>query len=284
MKRAVLKKKSKELILHSLTKKTKENIAIIKSIENFFIQMRGYVFKMPKPGTPVVVSLSGGADSVITTAILLEEYGLEVFPFFISRGQKAEKPELKSVKYFSKYFSKHYPNLYHKPVIMSVPNPASEIKHLLKESLIEGTGYPMRNSIIIEYGAQYAFGLGSEGVHVRNIFCSFVACDGDFGAQTSMTGLRSLMQHICIDMGDMTWQVTALPLEKEMGFYLEKDDLLRWAKSGDLPVENTRSCFGSQEKHCGVCYACKHRKISFEDARLEDKTKYLDTRASKDLP
>lgn len=277
----MFKKKTEDEILKLLAEKSKENIKVLKDIEKSLIKNRGYIFKMPKPGTPVAVSLSGGADSVITTAILMKDYGLKVYPFFIKRGQRSEKYELSSVEFFSDIFKKQFPDLYNDPLIIAVPNPATEIKPLLTDDLIEGTGYPMRNSILVEYGVQYAFGMAKKGIKIRDIFCSFVSCDGDFGAQTTLTGLRSLMHHVCVDMGDMSWQISALPIEKELGFYLDKDDLLKWADCENLPVEKTRSCFEDQNAHCGICYACKHRKKSFEDAGIDDKTIYLDARSSK---
>ena len=51
-----------------------ENIALIKTIEAFFKQKRGHVFKMPPSGTAVILLVSGGLDSTIIWEILLKYY------------------------------------------------------------------------------------------------------------------------------------------------------------------------------------------------------------------
>lgn len=279
----MLNKLDQREILELISKKSKENVETLISLENDLIRMRGHVFQMPQPGTPVVASLSGGCDSVIAMGILLKEYRLEVYPFFIDRGQRSLKYEHKSAKYFTKLYQDRYPGQCKDLMEIKLQNPAQEIKHLLNKKLIEGTGYPMRNSIIMEYGVQYAFGMKSHGKHIRDLFCSFVSCDGDYGAQTTLTALRSLMHHVCVDMGDASWQITSLPIEKEIGYYLDKDDLLKWADINNIPVEKTRSCFFDKEDHCGYCYACKHRKESFEISGIKDKTKYIDKRTFGEL-
>ena len=37
----------------------------IENIEKFFLKKRGYIFKVPNPGTPVVLLVSGGIDSTV---------------------------------------------------------------------------------------------------------------------------------------------------------------------------------------------------------------------------
>lgn len=260
-----------------------ENPELLKDIESVIQKNRGYIYKLPLKGSSVVSSLSGGADSTVTVAILLEEFGLDVYPYFVKRSQRNSGEEWKSVEYFSNFFKKRYPDQYHDPLVMEVPNPASEIKHLLTHELLGNVGHPMRNSIIMGYGTQYAFALSAKGVKVRDIFCSFVSSDGDYLYHSTLTAMRSLMLHTCVDMGDFSWQITSLALERELGYYFDKDVLVKWAYEHDIPLEKTWTCYENASVHCGVCEACYDRKRSFEEANVPDKTKYRNKITSKEI-
>jgi len=67
--------------------KVNEDINLLKIFSNILKDKRGYVVKMPQKGESVVACLSGGQDSVANIGILLKEFGLNVYPFFINRGQ-----------------------------------------------------------------------------------------------------------------------------------------------------------------------------------------------------
>jgi len=275
-----LPKNNDRKIIKLISKRAKENVKVLKFIEKDLIKIRGYVFKMPAIGTPVVIGMSGGADTTATAAILLEKYGLEVFPFFINRNQRALEYELKSLEFYSDLYQRRYPKLFHRPIILNIPIPATEIKKDLTEKLRHDVGYPMRNSILNEYGIQYAFSLENHGKHVRDVFCSVVSSDGDYMYHSTLTALRSQMLHAIIDMGESSWQITSIAVEKELGFYFDKDVLVKWAYKHNIPLEHTRTCIEASKKHCGVCECCYDRKRSFEEAGVVDKTKYNDYRKS----
>jgi tRNA(Ile)-lysidine synthase TilS/MesJ len=95
--------KSEKIILEEISAHPKENPHVISILENALNDFRGYVYKMPDAGTPVVSCMSGGADTTTTTAILMEVFGLEVFPFFVNRGQRSYEQEKQSVVTFQNY-------------------------------------------------------------------------------------------------------------------------------------------------------------------------------------
>ena len=64
---------------------------------DFLIKKRGWISKWPDK---MVFIYSGGMDSTITIARILERKSVEVFPLFISRGQSNEKYE-KASAFFS---------------------------------------------------------------------------------------------------------------------------------------------------------------------------------------
>jgi len=80
--------------------KINEDMDLLNSFDSLFIAKRGFVVKMPQKGESVVACLSGGMDSVANIAMLMKEYGLRVYPFFINRGQSNYTYEKKSADYF----------------------------------------------------------------------------------------------------------------------------------------------------------------------------------------
>lgn len=64
-----------------------EDLTALQMVDDIFFKKRTEIIKMPKPGSYAVACLSGGMDSVANAAILMQEFGLKIFPFFINRGQ-----------------------------------------------------------------------------------------------------------------------------------------------------------------------------------------------------
>lgn len=275
----MLPTETNEQIMKLISDRAREKVEYLKFLEEDLKKIRGYVFNMPSKGSSVVVEMSGGADSTITTAMLMEEFGLEVYPFFVNRGQRSFVYEKESIAFFSELYKKKYAKLFHEPKELTIPNPATEIKSDLTEKLRHNIGHPMRNSILTEYGVQYAYSLENKGIHARTIFSSVVSSDANYLYHSTLTALRSQMLHIIIDMGDISWQVSALPIEKELGLYFDKPVIIKWADEHDIPVEKTRTCVELTDIQCGVCVMCYNRKRSFIDAGVVDKTEYIDKRS-----
>src|SRR3989344_6690228 len=84
--------------------KANEDVNLLKNFSGILKGKRGYVVKMPAKGESVVACLSGGQDSVANIGILLKEFGLNVYPFFINRGQSNYQYEKKSADYFNRFY------------------------------------------------------------------------------------------------------------------------------------------------------------------------------------
>ncbi len=264
-----------------LEKKRQEDPSVLKDIDGIIKRRRLNVAKIPKPGSPVVAVHSGGMDSTTNIAILLEDFKLSVYPAFINRDQSNLKYEREAVNYFDDYFSKKYPELFNKTIEIQVPTPASEYKDMLRSVKNLGDGiesrtriaYPARNPAIILTAAEYAYSLQSKKVFPKTVFISCMKEDPP--RHSTLTSMRILNLLICQIMGDYSWQVICLPIEREYNNFYGKDVYLRWADKHNLPIEKTRSCYKDQEKHCGKCYpACVNRIEAFKKAGIEDRTKY----------
>lgn len=125
---------------------------------------RGWISKWPKCA---VFIYSGGMDSTVTIARLLEEKKIEIFPLFINRGQSNFKYEKQAAEFFEKYFKEHYRNLFHDLTEIAVNIPPREIKDQLRQCSTK-FGYPLRNNVLQMVGVQYAISLSQR---LNNINC-----------------------------------------------------------------------------------------------------------------
>ncbi len=275
-------KKTKNII-ELLEKRATENTSVIKSVEQILKDQRGHVFKMPKKNTPVVMMLSGGLDSVSTISWLIETYELVIYPLFIDRGQSRVKQEERSVRFFEKYFLKNYSKNF-KPVFkISTKIPPHEIrKQIIKnsgekinKSKDQRYGIPLFSSLLASYAVQYAFFLNyKHSIKIRTIFRATLASDSIYMAHEGLTAIRTTNLNICTQTNDYSWQFTAPLIEKELGYFLDKPDLIKWSKKMNLPVHKTWSCYNDGLNHCGACDGCYKRKESFDQVKVVDKTIY----------
>jgi 7-cyano-7-deazaguanine synthase in queuosine biosynthesis len=257
-----------------LEDKPNEDIELLNILDTFLIKRRGYVVKMPSEGSAVAVCMSGGADSIVNIDILLREFKLNVYPFFVDRGQKNYVYEKQAVDYFDSLFHKNYPDLYHPVREIQVTTPGLVYKSLLTHELTKDhISYPSRNSIIFLTGAEYAYSLRTEGVNIHHLFAAHVSSDTSMHCSLTWTRLTNLT--ICHIMNDYQWQFISIPIERELGNFYDKDVLVRYAQQHDLPLELTRTCVMSSEIQCGKCPCCWDRRRCFAEAGIKDATSYL---------
>ena len=259
----------------------KEDLSLLSEVDAIFKRKRGSVVKMPRTHEPVITCLSGGLDSVANITILLEELKVQVFPFFVARGQSNYKWEKKAVNFFDKFFSKKYPDLYHKCVEIKMNIPAKAYKknlittkYLNDNSLIrKRVGYPARNPIIFLAGMEYGYSLQHRNIFPKTILTANHADDNIY--HSSLTSLRCQNLVMCQITNDWSMQLTSIPIEREFGNYYGKARMLKFAYESGVPLERTRSCTSSHKLQCGICsIACKDRRLAFQEAGVEDKTKY----------
>lgn len=286
---------SKDEFTIRIKKRPLENYNVIKTIENFFLKKRGYIFKMPPPGSSVVLLVSGGIESTITWGLLLEKYELNVYPLFLHRGMYRKKKEKKAVDFFSNYFQKKYLKLFHVPMEYSSHLPPPEIEKAYKDvykyyhplrifeqyESNKNANQIMNNRNIIPfsypfYGVAYANYLWDhENIKVDTIFNGVAPGDGDIVSSQTFSSLRTTLFSVCVATDNYTWQMASLAFEKEIGHWLEKHDLISIGAKMKIPLENTWSCYNSRKYQCGdQCLTCQYRRIAFNKAKVIDKTHY----------
>lgn len=301
-KKITLNKISNAQFIAKLKKRSFENLKNIKMVEDFFDKSRGYVFKMPKPNTPVILLASGGLDSIITWGILLEKYHLKTYPLFIFRDVKRSLKEEKAVEFFTDYFSKKYPDKVFPLMKFSTQLFPKEIKKASKDAknyyhpnrILEtlGKDYKSLNDLLkfypddsqrvlpflnVFYGLMYADYLYDRYLEkVTTVFTGVMAGDGTVLPSQSFTSLRNALLSACSVTNSYEIQYCSLAMEKELGFWFEKKDFIKIGHQLRIPLEKAWSCYNSGKYQCGdKCLACHSRRAEFKLAGVKDKTEYL---------
>lgn len=285
-----LKRISKESFNKKLKARKFENIDLINFIEKHFLKKRGYVFKMPNPGESVILLYSGGLDSTIAWAYLIEKYKLHVYPLILTK--KSTFVQQRSINYFEKFFKNKYGNYYHQPLKITSNFFSQKLfKHMLdlkkihpecllnylSENFRVFNFLPGTNALSPISGIIYQKYLENQyNVKIKAIFLGVLASDGTEIPSQSFTYLRKTLLFLddFIPFGNL--QITSIFFEKELGLFCEKQDIIKLASKLKLPLEKTCSCYRNKLFHCNSCLGCYSRRLGFQKAEIVDKTLYND--------
>lgn len=262
-----------------------EDIDLLHKIEEILISKRGYAFKMPPPGSTVISLMSGGLDTTVVTAMLLDKFKLQVYPVHFHRTMPASNPlsVFKSVQFFWNLFRKRYGKRCHELVTLPLQFPN---KHLEEKILEEGQvilnsrtgqrrGIPFQPSAFAHETINYLYTLPKKDQRkIKNIFTATVRSNTNWYSYETLTAYRALTLEVCTMLKDFSWQITALPIEKNLEFYMDKEDLIQEGISLNLPLEYTFTCQQDLRYQCGVCIVCLFRRGAFYRAKVPDKTIY----------
>lgn len=278
----------------AFNKKDFEEPDILRALNRIFTKKRGVVFKLPPPGSPVILLTSGGLDSTCLWFLLIVRFGLKVYPLHIVSKQ-SPRGQVDSLSFFSRYFRKKFGKLYYPPYTVrleSLVNMRNDT-HISGDSLdipfiLSNLAYyrsnksyrlhtitsPSRLGRFIFTAYEYAHLLRyKHAVELSTIFVGIVPEDNRIIRESTLTTLRSINLSFCLIMGDFRWQFTG-PLERTAGLYSTKRALVRFAFTHGLPVERTWSCVKNGSVQCGICPSCIDRRETFQKLRVVDKTRY----------
>lgn len=251
----------------------------MSDFEKMLLDKRGYVSKYPDNNI-VVMIISGGLDSIATTARLIEEQGLEVYPLHIHRGQTNSIAENNSVDFFTKFFQDRYgENKFHTPQKIVVNIPPTEFKHDILP-YTKQKGHPMRDPIMHLVAVEYAVAI-SQRIHrdIKTIYCAIVP--EDYFPHSTLDGLRVNTLNTCINMGDWDWQISSPNMDPYLtDSFFGKAEEIKWTVDRNIPIGQTISCNDANEKTknlaCGICKSCFRRHSAFLSLGMQDPTEYYE--------
>ena len=232
-----------------------------------------------KSGKAVCI-VSGGMDSVCYAAILGEEY--EIYMITFSYGQRAAR-EVSRARRFSKILGAKdhrvidigfMKSLYGRSNALT--DPGQKMPEEFERSLV----VPIRNAVFITIASAWAMSIDAKrvayGAHLGDI-PSYPDCRPEFA--------RSLAQALNLAEADniSSGRRQAIEITSPATENLDKPGLIR--RGYDVlgaKIFQTWSCYtdgvksGSDFLHCGRRESCINRKVSFNTARIEDKTRYAE--------
>lgn len=222
----------------------------------------------------VLVTLSGGVDSLVCLALAIKKYGIDnVETISFNYGQKNAN-ELKAVKRIAKHYGVYNKIIYLKNLFFyekcSLLNiskndiPLEDYNEQIKqvrENKRVSTNVPFRNAIMLSVCVSYAmskniniiyYGIHNEGELARDLYPD---CSEEFNdAFKLLTSIGS----------EKTVKIVA-PLVD-----LTKKEIIKIGIKLNVPFSKTWTCYNNKDFSCGKCTACKDRLETFKKCKLED--------------
>ncbi len=241
----------------------------MKLLEKMIKDERGWISKKPLNESVVFMS-SGGLDSTIGIAQLIDKYNCVVYPLFVKRKSKNMVFEEQAFSEIIKDLQKKYPNNIRRVETLDVEVPPIQFKEGLTEFRLKNLGHALRNVNLQTLGVQYAVYLNDNlNIQIRSIFAGTVKSDAYPHNQLEAFRLMTLMT--CWDQGDFSWQVTSPFLDPYFQEIPEdKSGNIKWAMENGLPINKTRTCTLADLKPCGLCDDCTIRRTNFSTAGYDD--------------
>lgn len=220
-----------------------------------------------------VVVISGGLDSLCLGAHLSKKYDLYGITF--SYGQRASK-ELEAAKKVGKALHLREHKIIPLDFMKSLYG-SSNVLTSTKKSLPSKFDYsivvPIRNAIFLTIATAWAFSLKASlvayGAHTDDT--KYPDCRPIFAKKLESALNQGEIDGIRLGIRNSikVWSPYSAGISKSL-----------LVKSGYSTFGNkifqTWSCYANSRHHCGKCESCNNRKAAFAQAKIKDRTKYLD--------
>jgi len=201
-----------------------------------------------------IILLSGGLDSVVSLAYskLHTDYNVELGLTF-DYGQKTALAEIEASQKIADYYGISHKIIkldWLKEITQTALVSEKEIpsKNLESKESALAVWVPNRNALFLNIAASFCDSFGYDYILYganKEEANNFPDNTEEFRAQISELFNLSTMQHPKV----------IAPL-----INYSKGDIVRIAIEDKVPLEYIKSCYRSNEKHCGICESCNYLK------------------------
>lgn len=216
-----------------------------------------------------IVLLSGGLDSFVSLAIAKDEYNVKLALTF-DYGQKSVKQEIEASKKICEFY-----NIEHKIIKLDW------LKEITQTALVSDKEVPL--TTLNDLGSDEFVNKSAVSVWVPNrngAFLNIAAAFADsydydyiiFGANKEEGTTFPDNTQEFIDKINESFEYSTQKHPKAYAplINLDKNDIVKKAVKEGVPLELTRSCYSTNEKHCGVCESCVRLKRALEENNCEE--------------
>ncbi|KAF5433811.1 7-cyano-7-deazaguanine synthase [Candidatus Methanophagaceae archaeon] len=217
---------------------------------------------------------SGGIDSTVAAAIASQE-SYELHFFHASYGQRAEAREKDAVEAIAAYLGVNNLKYVELPFFKELGGssltdnnrkvPVGAEVNLDAEKVTPSTWVPCRNLVLLAHASAYA-----EVISAEALFVGFNAEE----AQSYPDNEKEFVERYNAVLKKAVASYSVAPTVKAPLVDLFKPAIIRKGIEVKAPLQLTYSCYLGEEKHCGICESCLHRRRGFEEASVDDPTVY----------
>lgn len=233
--------------------------------EEGFVELRD---NKPRNGQRCLVVCSGGLDSVVTAAHMVNKYGasnVELIHF--KYGSRAEGPEVVAVQAVAERLGVPVtikPLPVYSPSDSNLLNPDAEIAGGEQGAEFAHEWVPARNLLLIAVAVAYAEAKGFNVLALGNNLEEAGAYPDN--EPEFIRRVEDLLP-FAVGVG------ANLRIEQPVGNMMKPEIVARGAEL-DAPLDVTWSCYRAGERHCGKCGPCEMRKLAFSINKIVDPMEY----------
>lgn len=229
---------------------------------------------MPKNFLKAISLLSGGMDSLVSTAIAAAKHS-DLAVLHLNYGQRTEAKELDCFNQIADHY-KIQKNMrkiidasfLHEIGGSSLTDLKIAVPHYSENDSENSTGIPnsyvpFRNTHIISMAVSWAEVIGAEKIYIGAVeedSPGYPDCRPDY--------YQAMNDLIRLGTRDGSIQV-ATPL-----IHMSKKDIILKARELGAPLELSWSCYQNSHEACGTCDSCRLRLSAFKKAGLKDLIPY----------
>lgn len=215
-----------------------------------------------------VALVSGGMDSLVSTAIAIRQYSVSFF--HINYGQRTNKRELKAFQNIADYYKvdeRMIIDMDHFTKIggSSLTDKKIEIPEQINPLEIPNTYVPFRNANLLCSAVSWA-----EVIKATKIFIGATEEDSA-GYPDCRREFYNAFNKV-IKLGTKAANIEIITPIIDMN----KSEIIKLGVQLNAPFDLTWSCYQNDDLACGVCDSCKRRLKAFQNVGMDDPIKYIE--------